>query len=25
MEAMAGGFPDRCRWPLDEPWPHMHH
>ena len=25
MEAMAGGFPDRCRWSLDEPWPHMHH
>lgn len=23
MESMAGGF-DRCRWPLDEPWPHGH-
>lgn len=23
MESMAGG-PDRCRWPLDQPWPHQH-
>ncbi|MDQ4036869.1 MAG: hypothetical protein M3313_00590 [Actinomycetota bacterium] len=23
MESMAGGD-DRCRWPLDEPWPHAH-
>ena len=23
MEAMAGGA-DRCRWPLDDPWPHSH-
>lgn len=23
MESMAGGL-DRCRWPLDEPWPHGH-
>jgi hypothetical protein len=23
MESMAGGK-DRCRWPLDEPWPHRH-
>ncbi len=23
MESMAGGA-DRCRWPLDEPWPHLH-
>lgn len=23
MESMAGGS-DRCRWPLDEPWPHGH-
>lgn len=23
MESMAGGA-DRCRWPLDEPWPQMH-
>lgn len=23
MESMAGGM-DRCRWPLDEPWPHRH-
>jgi hypothetical protein len=23
MESMAGGA-DRCRWPLDSPWPHMH-
>lgn len=23
MESMAGGA-DRCRWPLDEPWPHGH-
>lgn len=23
MESMAGGA-DRCRWPLDEPWPHTH-
>lgn len=23
MESMAGGV-DRCRWPLDEPWPHGH-
>lgn len=23
MESMAGGM-DRCRWPLDEPWPHGH-
>jgi hypothetical protein len=23
MESMAGGS-DRCRWSLDDPWPHMH-
>jgi len=23
LESMGGGV-DRCRWPLDEPWPHMH-
>lgn len=23
MESMAGGE-DRCRWPLDQPWPHLH-
>ncbi len=23
MESMTGGS-DRCRWPLDEPWPHGH-
>ncbi len=23
MESMAGGD-DRCRWPLDEPWPMTH-
>ena len=23
MESMVGGA-DRCRWPLDEPWPHGH-
>jgi hypothetical protein len=23
LESMAGGA-DRCRWPLDEPWPHSH-
>jgi hypothetical protein len=23
MESMAGGA-DRCRWPLDAPWPHSH-
>lgn len=23
LESMAGGV-DRCRWPLDEPWPHTH-
>jgi len=23
MESMAGGD-DRCRWPLDEPYPHAH-
>lgn len=23
LESMAGGS-DRCRWPLDEPWPHGH-
>lgn len=23
MESMAGGA-DRCRWPLDQPWPHLH-
>lgn len=23
MESMTGGI-DRCRWPLDEPWPHGH-
>jgi len=22
MESMAGG--DRCRWELDDPWPHWH-
>jgi hypothetical protein len=23
MESMAGGD-DRCRWPLDQPWPQLH-
>jgi len=23
MESMANGV-DRCRWPLDDPWPHRH-
>jgi hypothetical protein len=23
LESMAGGM-DRCRWPIDEPWPHFH-
>ncbi|MDQ3554093.1 MAG: hypothetical protein M3395_06775 [Chloroflexota bacterium] len=23
LESMTGGV-DRCRWPIDEPWPHMH-
>lgn len=23
MESMAGGK-DRCRWPINEPWPHRH-
>ena len=23
LESMAGGV-DRCRWPIDEPWPHFH-
>ena len=23
LESMSGGD-DRCRWPLDEPWPHGH-
>lgn len=23
MESMAGGA-ERCRWPLDHPWPHTH-
>lgn len=23
MESMLGGA-DRCRWPLDDPWPHLH-
>ena len=23
LESMAGGA-DRCRWPIDEPWPHFH-
>lgn len=23
LESMAAG-PDRCRWPVDEPWPHFH-
>ncbi|MGH9065246.1 MAG: hypothetical protein ACRDZQ_08835 [Acidimicrobiales bacterium] len=23
MESMQGGA-DRCRWPLDDPWPHRH-
>jgi hypothetical protein len=23
MESMAGGA-DRCRWPVDQPWPMMH-
>jgi hypothetical protein len=23
LESMAGGA-DRCRWPLDQPWPHTH-
>jgi hypothetical protein len=22
LESMTGG--DRCRWPLDQPWPHSH-
>jgi len=25
MESMGGGSPDRCRWSLDDPWPHLHH
>ncbi|MCW2687932.1 MAG: hypothetical protein JWR37_2822 [Mycobacterium sp.] len=24
MEAMTGAATDRCRWPLNEPWPHGH-
>lgn len=24
MESMIGSGADRCRWPLDEPWPHGH-
>lgn len=24
MESMAGGSEDRCRWPLDQPWPKPH-
>ena len=23
LESMAGGA-DRCRWPIDRPWPHFH-
>ena len=23
LESMAGGV-DRCRWPVDRPWPHFH-
>ena len=23
LESMAGGA-DRCRWPIDQPWPHFH-
>jgi hypothetical protein len=23
LESMAGAA-DRCRWPVDEPWPHQH-
>lgn len=23
LDSMAGGD-DRCRWPLDDPWPHAH-
>ena len=23
LESMAEA-PDRCRWPIDEPWPHFH-
>lgn len=23
VESMTGGI-DRCRWPLDDPWPHGH-
>ena len=23
LESMAGGA-DRCRWPIDRPWPHLH-
>lgn len=23
LDSMSGGI-DRCRWPLDEPWPHGH-
>jgi len=23
LESMAGGV-DRCRWPIDRPWPHFH-
>jgi len=23
LESMTGGI-DRCRWPLDQPWPHGH-
>jgi hypothetical protein len=23
LESMAGGA-DRCRWPVDQPWPHQH-
>lgn len=23
LESMAAGA-DRCRWPVDEPWPHFH-
>jgi len=23
LESMAGSA-DRCRWPIDEPWPHSH-
>ena len=24
MEAMTGSGADRCRWPLDQPWPWTH-